>query len=152
MGPLEPPPSHLTTRGLVVQEGELSHILHTVDTTDLVDLPMTFDRVTRDILARILGMALDERAWQQAKLPVAMGMRGAKDYALVAYATSVLASKPLVQALQGGPADALPASQAHWAAGWGGPGAHLGPIQRHPAAWQRSDLRQPDPQPPPSPC
>ena len=66
---------------------------------------LRFDRVTRDGLARILGVALDERAWQQAKLPVAMGgmgMRGAEDHAPVAYAASVLASQPLAQALQVG--------------------------------------------------
>ena len=51
----------------------------------------------------------------------------------------------------GGGEDCCFPSQAHWAAGGGGPGAHLGPAQRRPAAWQRSDLRQPDPQPPPSP-
>ena len=66
---------------------KFSHILCTVNTTGLIDLLVKFNRGTRDCMARNLGVALEERAWQQAKLPVAMGgmgTRGAEDHAPVA--------------------------------------------------------------------
>ena len=47
-------------------------------------------------------LPVEVRAWQQAKLPVAMGgmgLRGAEDHALAAYAASILASQPLSRTL-----------------------------------------------------
>ena len=83
---------------------KFAHLLRAVDTTNLVAHLQEFDRVTRDGLSRILGTALDQRAWDQAKLPVAMGgmgVRAAEDHAPAHYCASVLASQPLSDALLG---------------------------------------------------
>ena len=53
---------------------------------------------------RILGAPVDDRTWQQAKLPVSsggMGLRAAEDQAPAAFAASVLSSQTLVQDLVG---------------------------------------------------
>ena len=79
-------------------------MLRTVDTTTMVPLLQEFDRATRDGLSRILATALDQRAWEQAKLPVTMGgmgLRAAEDHSPVHYSASVLASQHLTQALLG---------------------------------------------------
>ena len=83
---------------------KISFTLRTTDTSSLQEHLQDFDRVTREGITRILGAPLGERAWQQARLPVAMGgmgLRGAEDHAPAAYAASVLASKPLSRALLG---------------------------------------------------
>ena len=64
----------------------------------------TFDSITRGALCRILGSAVSDIQWLQARLPVAMGglgLRAADDHAPVAYASSLLASKRLVDGLLG---------------------------------------------------
>ena len=69
-----------------------------------INLLRDFDTITRDGLARILGTTLEDKAWQQAKMPVSlggMGLRAAEDHAPVAHAASVLASQPLLQGLLG---------------------------------------------------
>ena len=83
---------------------KFSFVLRTTDTTDLTHLLRDFDAITRDSLARILGTTLEDKAWQQAKLPVSlggMGLRSAEDHAPVAHAASVLACQPLLQGLLG---------------------------------------------------
>ena len=68
----------------------------------LSDLLETFDSITRGALSRILGTAVSDQQWLQAKLPVAMGglgLRAAADHAPVAFASSLLASQRLVHAL-----------------------------------------------------
>ena len=83
---------------------KISFLLRTVDTSVHTDLLQSFDRVTREGLTRILGSPLDERAWCQAKLPVALGglgLRGAEDHAPAAYAASYLSSQLLMQSLLG---------------------------------------------------
>ena len=63
-----------------------------------------FDRITREALTRILGCPLGERAWLQARLPVAdggLGLRAAANHAPAAYASSVLAAQPLSDRLLG---------------------------------------------------
>ena len=83
---------------------KFSYLLRTVDTTAMAHLLLEFDRCTRDSLARILGAAVGDRTWEQAKLPVSMGgmgFRGAEDHAPVAYAASVLAAQPLLHGLLG---------------------------------------------------
>ena len=72
--------------------------------SDHVDLLETFDSITRGALCRILGSAVSDLQWLQARLPVAMGglgLRAADDHAPVAYASSLLASKRLVDGLLG---------------------------------------------------
>ena len=83
---------------------KLSFVLRTTDTTDLTHILRDFDIITRDGLARILGTTLDDKAWEQAKMPVSlggMGLRAAEDHAPAAHAASVLASQPLLQGLLG---------------------------------------------------
>ena len=55
-------------------------------------------------LSKILGAAVSDDQWLQAKLPVAMGglgLRAAEDHTPVAFAASLLASKKLVHNLLG---------------------------------------------------
>jgi hypothetical protein len=81
---------------------KLSFLLRATDTSNHQDHLQEFDRVTRESLTRILGAPVGNRAWQQAKLPVAMGgmgLRGAENHAPAAYAASVLASQPLARTL-----------------------------------------------------
>ena len=83
---------------------KFSFVLRTTDTTDLTHLLRDFDAITRDGLARILGCTLEDKAWQQAKLPVSlggMGLRAAQDHAPAAHAASVLACQPLLKGLLG---------------------------------------------------
>ena len=91
---------------------KFSYLLRTVDTTTMVPLIQDFDRDSRDALGRILGAAVGDRTWEQAKLPVSfggMGIRGAEDHAPVVYAASVLAAQLLLQGLLGG--DPLPSEE-----------------------------------------
>ena len=84
---------------------KIMFLLRALDTSEHVDLLKTFDFITRGALGRILGSALTDAQWLQAKLPVAMGglgLRGAEDHAPVAFATSLLSSQPLVRGLLGG--------------------------------------------------
>ena len=81
---------------------KLSFLLRTTNTSSHTNHLQEFDRVTREGLIRILGTPLGDRAWQQAKLPVAMGgmgLRGAEDHSSAAYAASVVASRPLTRLL-----------------------------------------------------
>ena len=83
---------------------KFSFVLRTTDTTDIVHLLRDFDATTRDGLARILGTAIDDETWQQAKMPVSlggMGLRAAEDHAPTAYAASLLASQTLLKGLTG---------------------------------------------------
>ena len=78
--------------------------LRTVETTNLQDLLKEFDMLTREALTRILGSPVQDQQWEQAKLPVSMGglgLRAAEDHAPAAYATSYIASQPLVRQLLG---------------------------------------------------
>ena len=84
---------------------KFSYLLRVVDTTTIAPLVQEFNRDSRDTLGRILGAAVGDRTWEQAKLPVSfggMGIRGAEDHAPVAYAASVLDAQPLLQSLLGG--------------------------------------------------
>ena len=83
---------------------KLSFLLRVVDTSVHRHLLQEFDQVTREGLIRILGTPLNDRAWQQSKLPVSMGglgLRGAEDHGPATYAASVLSSKALTQSLVG---------------------------------------------------
>ena len=85
---------------------KISFTLRTTDTSGMGELLGDFDRVTREGLTRILGAPLSDQAWQQAKLPTAlggMGLRGAVDHAPAAFAASVFDSKSLSQSLLGEP-------------------------------------------------
>ena len=73
-------------------------LLRTTDTSGFKHLLAEFDRITREALSQILGGALTDQGWDQAKLPVSMGgvgLRAAEDHASAAYATSLLSSLPL---------------------------------------------------------
>ena len=73
-------------------------------TTNLQDLLKEFDMLTREAMTRILGSPVQEQQWEQAKLPVSMGglgLKAAEDHAPAAYATSYIASQPLVRQLLG---------------------------------------------------
>ena len=88
-------------------------LLRALDTSEHTDLLETFDSITRGALSRILGTAVSDQQWLQAKLPVAMGglgLRAAEDHAPVAFASSLLASQRLVAALLGKADDELPPS------------------------------------------
>ena len=79
-------------------------LLRALDMSDHVDLLKNFDAITRGALCRILGSAISDFQWLQAKLPVPMGglgLRAAEDHAAVAYACSLLASRNLVHGLLG---------------------------------------------------
>ncbi len=74
--------------------------LRAADTTGHTELLQDFDTVTRTALDRILGLPVTDLQWSQAVLPVSMGglgLRRAEDHAAAAYATSYLASQPLVR-------------------------------------------------------
>ena len=84
---------------------KISFLLRAVDTSRHVPLLQDFDQVTREALIRILGAPVDDRTWQQGKLPVAMGglgLRAAEDHASAAHAASVLQAQLRVQDLVGG--------------------------------------------------
>ena len=88
---------------------KMMFLLRTVDTSGHQDILSEFDRHVREALIRILGCPLEDLAWEQAKLPVSMaglGLRSATDHSAAAYATSFLASQPLVQKLLRTDADA----------------------------------------------
>ena len=83
---------------------KIMFLLRALDMSDHVDLLETFDSITRGALCRILGSAVSDLQWLQARHPVAMGglgLRAADDHAPVAYASSLLASKRLVDGLLG---------------------------------------------------
>ena len=84
-------------------------LLRALDTSEYVDLLEAFDSVTRGALSRILGAAVTDAQWLQAKLPLAMGglgLKSAEDHAPVAYACSLLSSQPMVHSLLGKGGDA----------------------------------------------
>ena len=81
---------------------KMMFLLRTVDTSGHQDLLAEYDRHVREALIRILGSPVEDLAWEQAKLPVSMsglGLRAATDHSAAAYATSYLASQPLVRQL-----------------------------------------------------
>ena len=81
---------------------KLMFSLRTVETTGLQDLLREFDRLIREALTRILGSPVSDLQWEQ--LPVPMGgleLRAAEDHTPAAYATSFIASQPLVRQLLG---------------------------------------------------
>ena len=83
---------------------KLSFILRVVETSGHRPLLQEFDRVTQECLTRILGTPINDRAWQQARLPVSLGglgLRCAEDHGPASYATSVLSSQLLIQSLAG---------------------------------------------------
>jgi hypothetical protein len=84
--------------------GKFMYNLRTVDTTAHQPLLISFDAVTREALSRILGSPVPGDAWQQANLSASqggMGLRSARDHAAAAYATSFLASLPILEQLIG---------------------------------------------------
>ena len=79
-------------------------LLRALDTSEHTDLLENFDSITRGALSKILGAAVSDDQWLQAKLPAAMGglgLRAAEDHTPVAFAASLLASKKLVHNLLG---------------------------------------------------
>ena len=88
-------------------------LLRALDTSEHTDLLENFDSITRGALSKILGAAVSDDQWLQAKLPAAMGglgLRAAEDHAPVAFAASLLASKRLVDNLLGKADDEVPPS------------------------------------------
>ena len=84
---------------------KISFLLRAVDASQHALLLQDFDRITREALIRILGAPVDDRTWQQGKLPVSMGglgLRAAEDHAPAAHAASVLSAQLRVQDLVGG--------------------------------------------------
>ena len=78
--------------------------LRTLDTSPHSEILMAFDNMIREALNRILGTALDENAWNQAKLPVSMGglgLRAALDHAPAAFISSHLAAGEIIHKLTG---------------------------------------------------
>jgi hypothetical protein len=55
---------------------KLMFSLRTVDTSDHQDVVEEYDRVTREGLARIMGVPPTDDQWAQANLPVSMGGLG----------------------------------------------------------------------------
>jgi hypothetical protein len=82
--------------------------LRTVDTTAHQDVLKSYDQVTREGLARILGVPPTDMQWLQARLPVTMGglgLRAAQEHGPAAYASSYLSSLPLLRSLRHTPED-----------------------------------------------
>ena len=101
---LQDPHTELVLLRCCLSLPKFSFVLRTTNTTELQHLLREFDTITRDGLARILGTTLDDKAWQQAKLPVSlggMGLRCAEDHAPAAHTASVLGSQHLLQGLLG---------------------------------------------------
>ena len=83
---------------------KLSFLLRTVDTSQYLDVLESFDQVQRNALCRILGTALSDQQWQQARLPLScggLGLREAKYHATANFASSLLSCLPLSRSLQG---------------------------------------------------
>ena len=83
---------------------KIMFLLRALDTSVHTKQLKKFDSITRGALSRILGSAVSDAQWLQAKLPAAMGglgLRAAEDHAPIAFATSLLSSKTLTQKLLG---------------------------------------------------
>ena len=83
---------------------KIVYILRTTDPSKFWHLLRDFDSTTRESLSRILGGAVSDRSWEQAKLPISMGglgLRAAEDHAAAAFSISSLSSRPLLQSLLG---------------------------------------------------
>ena len=81
---------------------KIMYILRTTDPSKLWPLLQEFDSTTRDALSRILGGAISDHSWAQAKLPIAMGglgLRAAEDHAAAAFSVSLLSAQKLLQSL-----------------------------------------------------
>ena len=81
---------------------KIVYLLRSTDTTSLSPLLQDFDSITREGLSRILGGAVSDLSWEQAKIPVSMGglgLRAASDQGGAAYAASVTSSQPLCRTL-----------------------------------------------------
>ena len=59
---------------------KLSFLLRTTDTSGMGAQLRRFDQVTREALTRIIGAPVHDQAWQQAKLPTALGGLGLSLY------------------------------------------------------------------------
>ena len=82
--------------------------LRSVDTTRHQEVLQHYNQVTREGLARILGVPPTDVQWLQAKLPVTMGglgLRAAEEHGPAAYASSYLSSLPLLRSLRQFPED-----------------------------------------------
>ena len=55
---------------------KIMFLLRALDTSEHSDLLENFDSITRGALSKILGAAVSDDQWLQAKLPVAMGGLG----------------------------------------------------------------------------
>ena len=77
---------------------KIVYILRTTDPSKFWHLLQDFDSATREALSRIIGGAVSDRSWEQAKLPVSMGglgLRAAEDHASAAFSISSSSSRPL---------------------------------------------------------
>ena len=77
------------------------HLAYHCPTTNKV-LWDTFDDITREALARIIGSPMTDIQWRQVNLPVSMGglgLKAAVDHAHAAYVSSLLSSEHIRQAL-----------------------------------------------------
>ena len=84
-----------------------------MDTTRHQEVLQHYDQVTREGLARILGVPTTDMQWLQAKLPVNMGglgLRSAEEHGPAAYACSYISSLPLLRSLRHTPEDSTSAS------------------------------------------
>ena len=82
--------------------------LRSVDTTNHQVVLQHYDQVTREGLARILGVPPTDMQWLQARLPVTMGglgLRTAEEHGPAAYASSYLSALPLLRSLRHTPED-----------------------------------------------
>ena len=82
--------------------------LRSEDTCGHKEALQHYDEVTREGLARILGVPPTDRQWLQARLPVSMGglgLQAAEKHAPAAYASSYTSSLPLLRSLRQTPED-----------------------------------------------
>ena len=81
---------------------KIMFILCTTDPTNNRGLWDTFDDITREALIRIIVSPMTDIQWSQVNLPVSMGglgLKAAVDHAHAAYASSLLSSEQIRQAL-----------------------------------------------------
>ena len=81
---------------------KIMFVLRTTDPTHNRWLWQEFDGITREALTRIIGSPVNDFQWCQAKLPVSLaglGLKAAEDHAHAAYASSLLSSQHIRQAL-----------------------------------------------------
>ena len=77
-------------------------LLRTIPSTLHLELWKVFDCLVRDTLTNILGSTVDDLAWAQSQLPVAMGglgLRSAEEHSASAYISSVLSIEALKEGL-----------------------------------------------------